>query len=481
MLDVAAAAPLAFLVVDVLLARHRRGKLATAAVGAVVGFALHVVLVEAGFLRFSGGGVPLFIATLSAAFAVALPLPLRAGRGIIGAVLGFVGGVASYVAAANVGAFEYDRSGDVLAGLLWALTVPLLDRVAAALDNDEGDRRAVTVPRTFLMWVVLVVSAPLWVVVGAVVDVVRGARPFGSGGRPFITLRLVAFALVYFTVSCAVLIGMFIAGLFLDGERLRLATYRQQEQFSAGLFFGVCRCFGLQFVVDGADCLAAPGPLVVIVRHVSIIDTLVPNMFIARQGAREPVAGQTRRLRFVLKHELLADACLDIAGHRIPNHFVRRRGEDTDGARAGITALGDGLGDDGILLYPEGTRFSPAKRVEAQAAVPAALKELAATLTHTLPPKPAGVDAALDAAPAADVLVVAHVGLDGFSHVKDIWSGALFGRTVRVRMWRVPRAMIPDDKAARTQWLYREWQSVDAWVREGPSEPSAHPGRSVVM
>jgi 1-acyl-sn-glycerol-3-phosphate acyltransferase len=462
----AALAPMAFFAVDLALARHRRAKVAIAAIGAAVGVAVHAVLVAAGVVRFAGGGVPAFIATLSAAFAVALPLPRRAGRGVLGAVLGAFGGVASTVGAANVSALAYDREGDVLVACLWALTLPTLDAVAAALDNDDGDRRAVTVPRTFALFALLVVLSPVWVVAGAVVDVVRGARPFVAGGRPFITLRLGAFGLVYLGVSCAGLVRMIVTGLFVDGDRLREATYRHQEQFTAGLFFGVCRCFGLRFVVEGADCLAAPGPLVILVRHASIIDTLVPSMFCARQGDN----GQTRRLRFVLKHELLVDPCLDIAGHRIPNHFVRRRGEDTDGARAGIAALGVSLGDDGILLYPEGTRFSSTKRAQAQAAVPAALADLASVLTHTLPPKPTGVDAALDAAPGADVVVVAHVGLDGFSHVKDIWSGALFGRTVQVRVWRVPRAAVPDDKAARARWLYREWQNVDALVRAGSTD-----------
>ena len=66
----------------------------------------------------------------------------------------------------------------------------------------------------------------------------------------------------------------------------------------------------------------------------------------------------------------------------------------------------------------------------------------------------------------ADAIVVAHAGLEGFAHVADVWSGALVGRTVRVRFWRVPRALIPNDDDARAAWLYGEWAKIDAFIGE---------------
>ena len=37
--------------------------------------------------------------------------------------------------------------------------------------------------------------------------------------------------------------------------------------------------------------------------------------------------------------------------------------------------------------------------------------------------------------------------------------------TVRVAFWRVPAAVVPRDRAARSRWLYDEWSRVDARAR----------------
>ena len=42
-------------------------------------------------------------------------------------------------------------------------------------------------------------------------------------------------------------------------------------------------------------------------------------------------------------------------------------------------------------------------------------------MTHVLAPRPGGVLAALEAAPDADVLMVAHTGLDHLVTVSDVW------------------------------------------------------------
>ena len=72
-----------------------------------------------------------------------------------------------------------------------------------------------------------------------------------------------------------------------------------------------------------------------LIRHASIVDNLLPAELVARPHGI--------RLRYVLKRELLADPCLDIAGRRLPNYFVRRgTGEAQELER--VRALGHGLG-----------------------------------------------------------------------------------------------------------------------------------------
>ena len=65
---------------------------------------------------------------------------------------------------------------------------------------------------------------------------------------------------------------------------------------------------------EGDLCSVAGGPLIVFIRHSSTIDTLIPTELITRRHGL--------KLRFVMKTELLADPCLDVAGHWVPNYFV---------------------------------------------------------------------------------------------------------------------------------------------------------------
>ena len=87
--------------------------------------------------------------------------------------------------------------------------------------------------------------------------------------------------------------------------------------------------------------------------------------------------------------------------------------------------------------------------------------------------------ALLEAAPDADVVIFGHVGLDGFEHISDIWSGGLIGTTVRLRFWRFQAASVPRERDELIAWLYERWQELDDWigeVRGGPPAPSPAPG-----
>jgi 1-acyl-sn-glycerol-3-phosphate acyltransferase len=184
------------------------------------------------------------------------------------------------------------------------------------------------------------------------------------------------------------------------------------------------------------------------------------------------------RLRYVLKRELLVDPCLDLAGHWLPNRFVARDGADTAREVEAVRALKCGIGkDEGVLLYPEGTRFTVEKRRRVLERLAGAARERAERLQHVLPLRPGGALALLEAPPACDVLFIGHHGLEGFAHVADIMRGALVGRTVTLRFWRVPASSIPAGAEARRAWLEEEWQRMDDWlsaeeVREAGDRPA---------
>ncbi|MDZ7827488.1 MAG: 1-acyl-sn-glycerol-3-phosphate acyltransferase [Gammaproteobacteria bacterium] len=142
------------------------------------------------------------------------------------------------------------------------------------------------------------------------------------------------------------------------GEAARVrwleANYELQGWWCRSLKRAAQWLFRLRFEVEGT---APPGGdgVIMLLRHCSIGDTLIPVVFHC-----EPTG---QRLRFVLKQELLFDPCLDIVGNRLPNYFADRGSGDTAREVEGVTRLLDNLPrDQGVLIYPEGTRFTPAKR-----------------------------------------------------------------------------------------------------------------------
>ena len=93
-------------------------------------------------------------------------------------------------------------------------------------------------------------------------------------------------------------------------------------------------------------------------------------------------------------------------------------GEDLESQ---IADLADGLDpDDAFVIFPEGGNFTPARRDRAIERLRRlgleAMADRAEEMTHVLAPRPGGFLAALDAAPDADVVLVAHTGLD---HLRD--------------------------------------------------------------
>ncbi len=211
------------------------------------------------------------------------------------------------------------------------------------------------------------------------------------------------------------------------------------------------------------DELVSPGPVVFLIRHASIIDNALPQAFVS--GPHQ------MQLRCVLKDELKALPTLDMGARWVPTALVKRASKDPEAEAARVGRLGLFLHGPGeaALIYPEGTRMTPAKLAKAQAKIRESdpqTADLADRLHHLLPPRLGGPLALLETADRADVVVFGHVGLDGFEKVSDIWSGKLNGTTVRIRYWRHPRSEVPQGERERIAFLYACWQELDDWVGE---------------
>ncbi len=269
--------------------------------------------------------------------------------------------------------------------------------------------------------------------------------------------RMTAFAWVYLLGEAWALLTMAFAGLFGRRRAVRM-TFALQRLWTGWNFRALRRFFSLRFDVAGQDAIP-PGPILLLSRHASMIDTMLPARFVVRPHGF--------KLKYVLKKELLVDPALDIGGNRLPNYFVDRGASDSEAERDGIRRLSADLQpDEGVLIYPEGTRYSEEKRIRFTAKLadqPGPVSAVAAGLRRVLPPRPGGTLALLEAS-AADVVLLMHRGLEGFARAKDIWSGDLVGSTITVEFRRVDRSAIPTEPADQVRWLFELWALLDEWV-----------------
>jgi len=321
-------------------------------------------------------------------------------------------------------------------------------------------RRAVTLPSLALVTSLWLLILPLTIVAAVVADSVRGG--------PWPLLRCVVYLALYLVCEVLGVLAAFgvwlVSGVWAGASRTAFLrrNVALQSWWANALYRGAERIFALRTIVDGDD-VVTPGPVLIFIRHVSQADTLLPVVYLTR---RHGIA-----LRFVLKCELLWDPCLDIVGQRLPNVFVRRESGQSAREIAEVQRLMDGLGPrDGVLIYPEGTRFTPAKLARVLEKLAArddrAIVARASRLVNVLPPHLGGPLGLLERNPGVDAVFCAHTGLEGAGSPTDLVAGTLVGATVRVRFWRVPYGDIPDTSAARIDWLYDQWQRVDDWIGE---------------
>jgi len=318
-------------------------------------------------------------------------------------------------------------------------------------------RRIVTVPRSFAIALVATLVLPALFIGALVVDLVR----WFARRVPFVAVRLVTFGWVFSLVEVLGLVRMFGvwigAGFGRSETRLMARTWPIQAWWAKTLLRFAQQIFDLELEITGLEH-ARPGPIVAMFRHASILDNLLPAVLLQARLGYE--------LRWILKRELLAITPLDVAGTRLPNHFVDRSGMDPRRELRAIRRLSAGLSEnEGVLIFPEGTRYTPDRQrrmLVHLAQRDPALAERAKRLRHSMPPRPGGVLTLLDN--GYDVVVCAHEGLDGFAKISDLWGGGLVGRTITIELWRIPGDEIPPDRQGRLDWLYSTWQTVDDWI-----------------
>ena len=76
-----------------------------------------------------------------------------------------------------------------------------------------------------------------------------------------------------------------------------------------------------------------------------------------------------------------------------------------------------------------------------------------------------------------DVVILGHVGFEGFSTVAELWRNVPLAAPVVVRAWRWSASEVPVERRARVDWLYDRWEELDQWIEDELAERAAPGGR----
>jgi 1-acyl-sn-glycerol-3-phosphate acyltransferase len=212
-------------------------------------------------------------------------------------------------------------------------------------------------------------------------------------------------------------------------------------------------------------------PVIVLSRHAGPGDSfLLVHQLLSEYG---------RRPRVVMKAAIQLDPGIDVVGNRLPNVFVQHRKAGEGLFSSQVSRLAADLGnEDALVIFPEGGNWTPGRwrrgirRLEQQGR--SDLAQRARDMPNLLPPRTGGTLAALAACPSADVIFVAHAGLDQLVSMRDVWRHLAVEQQVRARWWRVAVGDVPRDASheAQVQWLYRWWEQIDAWISANRPEPA---------
>ena len=328
-------------------------------------------------------------------------------------------------------------------------------------------RRLVLAPAMLVLTVVAVTGLPVLLLVGVALATILPGR--------WRALRLLWMVLLYLlleSVALVALFGLWVASGFgwrIRSPRFQRAHYVLVQWFLQILFWECQRVLHVRVAVEGPPPTSYDGrPLLILSRHAGPGDSFLVVHALLNWYAREP--------RIVLKDTLQWDPAIDVLLNRLPNRFIRPDpGRDGAQVVAQVGELSRNLdANDAFVIFPEGGNVTEHRRKRAierlrrKGHIDEAQK--AERLKHVMAPKPGGVIAALTQARDADVVFVAHTGVEHMVTVLDIWRELPMDREIQMRWWIVPAAEVPTGEDERIDWLFAWWATIDDWIDERQAE-----------
>ena len=320
----------------------------------------------------------------------------------------------------------------------------------------------------------LVVALAVTLVLLPVLAVLAAVASLWLPGR-WRGLRLLGFAVVGLALELAALVAavaLWVASGFgwrLRSPRFEAAHYAVLRMLLEAVVGAAQRLFKLRLETDGVSWSplddGAPGStnaMIVLSRHAGPGDSLLLMETLMNHD-------HLRRPRTVMKDTLQLDPVLDVYFHRLPSRFIDPTPEAGDDVEATIAALSSGLStEDALLIFPEGGNFTPQRRVLAidrlRRRGHTVYADRATGMLNVLPPKPGGVLAAFEGAPHADVVFVAHTGLEHIISARDAWRALPQDKTLHLRWWFYQADEVPREHDERLAWLFERWEDIDGWI-----------------
>ena len=238
---------------------------------------------------------------------------------------------------------------------------------------------------------------------------------------------------------------------------------------------GAERVVGVRWDFDLPDDLG-PGPLLAFSQHVSIVDAIAPVYILGNH--------QGWNLRYTLTRGLRFDPCLDIVGHRIPNHFVARgTGDNTEELGHLRTLAADMEDDECAAIFPGGGLLHPVR---------AGPGRQQARGTGLAPGRDGGPIPSRHAAPTGrGQRVLRRVARGQRGHrgpcrlraggVAQASSGtsSRSGNQSRSRCGAMNAVEVPEDEETRMAWLYEQVARDGRLDRRAPGGSFDHGGGGV--